>query len=245
MIKGINNKPYLSLDSYIDIEEFKEMHEALCAGLAKSNRVQGSYGNGALKQSQHLDLWEARLRYFSLPESHPIRVNGRAVENNHAHLKFYLKLAYAPNTSVYLRSELKHIRKAFAEDCRWEANAEHFPKLIPLIKKLPFKSLGRIIFFLHEHESEMLIHSDICEEQRYDPHRNEFIWIRSRLDKNFFIYDPESKEKKQVTSYAAFFNEHDFHGGDPTPQMTFSLRIDGFFTEEFREKIGIAHIDHY
>lgn len=248
MIKGIAGNAYLNLDSYLDLEPFKALHESICAGIARSKRIVGSYGDGALKPSGYFDLWDAVETYHSLSVDHPIRLQGKALEQDPGAFKCYLKLvlgAYAPSSSVYLKSYRRYTRKSYAQDCYWEDNAKFFPELINYINTLPFTEYGRVLFFLHEHNSDMLIHSDVREDRRYQPHRSEFLWLRTKLDKDFFIFDPDTNKKYPVESYSAFFNDHDFHGGRPTKMMTFSLRIDGFFTEEFREKIGIGRLSEY
>jgi hypothetical protein len=41
-----------------------------------------------------------------------------------------------------------------------------------------------------------------------------------------------------VTSHSAWFDTvNQFHGSDPVDGLTFSIRVDGRFTDEFRAKI--------
>jgi hypothetical protein len=46
-------------------------------------------------------------------------------------------------------------------------------------------------------------------------------------------------------SHATFFNDQDWHAGGRVNKQTYSLRIDGPFTDEFRERIGIGHLENY
>jgi hypothetical protein len=63
--------------------------------------------------------------------------------------------------------------------------------------------------------------------------------------KTFYVYNEDTKEKHIVDSPAAFFNDLDMHGGEVCQSMTWSLRIDGVFSEEFRKKLEIDNIKIY
>jgi hypothetical protein len=80
---------------------------------------------------------------------------------------------------------------------------------------------------------------------KYFPHRDEFVWINPTGKKKFWLLDPDTNEKTYVKSTAAFFNSLDWHGGDAIPNYTYSLRIDGKFTDQFRQQVGIAHLETY
>jgi hypothetical protein len=65
----------------------------------------------------------------------------------------------------------------------------------------------------------------------------EFIHIKTDLDRPFYLIDPLSKEKTYITTRAAWWNERDWHGGEPILKPTYTFRVDGTFTNEFKEKI--------
>ena len=49
-----------------------------------------------------------------------------------------------------------------------------------------------------------------------------------------------------ITSQSAFFNHSQMHGANYSPPYwQISFNIEGSFTEEFRKKIGIDHIERY
>ena len=71
--------------------------------------------------------------------------------------------------------------------------------------------------------------TDICYE---------FIWFRTRLNKPFYMLNHKTNEKKYVESYTAWFDSvNQFHGVDPVEGFSFSVRVDGRFTDEFRKRI--------
>jgi hypothetical protein len=69
--------------------------------------------------------------------------------------------------------------------------------------------------------------------------------LRPNLDKPFYIQDPEAGTKIAVESRACFFNDLDWHAGGRTNVQSYSMRVDGVFSDVFRESIGIAHLENY
>ena len=57
-----------------------------------------------------------------------------------------------------------------------------------------------------------------------------------------FVYDEITKEKVYLEQGARsyFFNNRDYHGVDPEPNFRYTLRIDGTFTDELQEELGLV-----
>jgi hypothetical protein len=73
------------------------------------------------------------------------------------------------------------------------------------------------------------IETDICHE---------FVWFRTNKRKPFYMLNHKTGEKKYVESYSAWFDTvNQFHGTDTVEGLSFSIRVDGIFTDELREKI--------
>lgn len=111
---------------------------------------------------------------------------------------------------------------------------ENFPFLVDEIKSWGlFEEFGRIVMFRNEHHSFTPIHKDYHLQ-------DEFVWISlSKNDKKFFVYDEKTQEKHFVgNARAVTFNNSDYHGSDPSDRLVVSLRVDGVFTEETRNKIA-------
>ena len=111
--------------------------------------------------------------------------------------------------------------------------------------------IGRVIFFHCDHNGHAFEHRDldakngINDPNQYSNHRNEFIHIRYRTKRGFYIWDPESQNKVYINSNAAFWNDEDWHGGEHSNEVEYGLRIDCKFTLEFRKVLGIDHLDNY
>lgn len=260
MIKGINNLPYIDLEPHIDIEGFSKLHYKICRGLVQSkykkegNMVKPGGCEGAYELT-FKPLYQALEEYHALPEDHEIRVEGRAIGEykNRDEFMLFLKLAlgaYDPYQFIFLKTEVGGWESRFDEKS-WTPDAELFPELKiwldTLVEQKVFKHLGRIIFFKAEHDCLMPLHRDLIlpDEPDYFPHRHEFIHVRPNLDKPFYIWDPDWDRKILTSSRAIWFNDQDWHAGGRTNKQSYSLRIDGPFTDEFRAKLGIDHLDSY
>ncbi|MBD0373503.1 MAG: hypothetical protein ICV60_21900 [Pyrinomonadaceae bacterium] len=118
----------------------------------------------------------------------------------------------------------------------WHAagEAQEFSMLMDFIATLPFKATGRMLIMYDAAPRAVPAHRDhldtnICHE---------FIWFRTNLKKPFYVLNHMTGEKKYVESYSAWFDTvNQFHGSDPCDGLSFSIRVDGHFTDEFRNRI--------
>jgi hypothetical protein len=114
-----------------------------------------------------------------------------------------------------------------------EAVAE-FSLLVDFIRTLPFQATGRMLVIYDDAGQEVPAHRDHLETEVC----HEFIWFRSNLKKPFFMLNHKTNEKKYVESYSAWFDSvNQYHGSDAAEGLSFSIRVDGKFTDEFRARI--------
>jgi hypothetical protein len=249
MIIGINNEPYLDLSSYIDIDGLRAMHKEICLGIAKSKSNTTIYGTGLGDLSHRKSFIDLAKQYANSVDEIDKEISKTLDWNQRAVFFKLYEGMYNASHVVTLRGPPAGKRmenyffKGKASFTEPTPDAQHFLKLLDWIYKLPiFSEIGRIIFFLNEHDCSLQMHMD--SPKRY-PHRDEFVWINPTGKKRFWILDPETKEKTYIESSAAFFNSMDWHGGDAIPTYEYSLRIDGKFTDDFREQLGISHLETY
>lgn len=249
-MKGIKGQPYIDLDQHIDIDGFRALDHKMCYGIAKSYWDQGNYGPGIYDRSAHQDLFWLEADIYNRRHPDWEELSKLQFEDINQRRK-YLKLRYGvynPSHTIYLKkpSGRNYYSIANSSENPWTDNKKHFPELVAWIERLPFESIGRVIFFVHEHDCDLVMHSDLKyskePSEKYkanSPHETEFVWIRPNMGKNFFVYDEERNERMYVKGYSAFFNSYDVHGGDATDTMTYSLRVDGTYTSEFRKQLGL------
>ena len=112
--------------------------------------------------------------------------------------------------------------------------AEEFRSLFRFIETLPFKSLGRVLIIYDHSGLKVPAHRDHLETSLC----HNFIWFRTNERKRFYMYNPQTQEKLYVQSYSAWFDTvNQFHGSDPSSGLTFSIRVDGIFNDEFQKQI--------
>ena len=121
---------------------------------------------------------------------------------------------------------------------RWRTSADLVTKFGPLIEfiaTLPFSATGRMLIIYDDSGAAVPAHRDHTDTSIC----NEFIWMRTNFDKPFYLLNAETTEKKYVDSYTAWFDSvNQFHGCDAADGLTFSIRVDGVFTDEFRKQIS-------
>lgn len=259
MIRGINSQPFINLEPYIDIEGFTNLHYKICKGIVQSEyKKEGNIVMMGGWNNQYDLTWKpicfALDEYYALPEDHEIRKIGREIGelDNRDEFVLFLKLAlgaYDPYQFIFLKTEEGGWESRF-EEKQWTPDIKHFPELREWLEQLVgtvFTHLGRIIIFKAEHDCQMPMHRDLIypNETDYFDHRHEFIHLRPNLDKPFYIWDYETDQKILTDKRAIFFNDQDWHAGGKTNKQSYSIRIDGPFTGEFRKKLGIDHLANY
>jgi hypothetical protein len=118
----------------------------------------------------------------------------------------------------------------------WEPTpqAKDFTLLMDFVATLPFKSTGRILLIFDDAGISVPAHRDhenpeLCHD---------FIWFRTNLKKPFYVLNEKTGQKKYVEGYSAWFDTvNQFHGSDAAEGLTFSFRVDGRFTDDFRRQI--------
>jgi hypothetical protein len=112
--------------------------------------------------------------------------------------------------------------------------AEEFSELMDFIATLPFAATGRMLIIYDDSGRAVPAHRDHDDQELC----HEFIWMRTNLDKPFYMLEPETGEKLYVSSHTAWFDTvNQYHGADATGGLSFSIRVDGRFTDEFRARI--------
>lgn len=264
MIRGIAGKPYINLDPFLDIKGFTDLHPEISKGLALAREFakEGTWTEPGYDQSYGSYIWDWKpvyktfKEYNSLPDDHPIKVNGAEIfPKNFKDYKQlnvftrYLKCVLGANDPYlyyFLWSEgdwdLRTAREKTYE-------SKYFPNVVRWVENLQEQGvidrIGRVLFFLCDHNGKAFEHRDAAKND-YTPHNTEFIHIRYRTKRGFYIWDPESQDKHYINSHASFWNGEDWHGGEHSLEQEYSLRINCNFTKDFREKIGISNLTtHY
>lgn len=269
MIKGINNLPYLDMTPYLDMDQFAKLQPEIIRGfaLARTYAKEGTWMKPGFDQSRGSYTWnwkpiyKAIEEFLALSDNDPIKQGGWDLwcnaKDHHSRNLFtrYVKMAmgaYDPYIYYFLWEEGSWDDRAAPRKLTDEA--EHFPNVVKWVEQLQgtvFEHIGRVIFFHCEADGMPFEHRDldanngVLLDDGYTPHRNEFIHIRPNTKKAFYVWDPDTKNKIYLNTQAAWWNDQDWHGGDQIKEQSYSLRIDGKFTDEFRKQLKIDHLENY
>jgi len=267
MIKGINNQPYVDMTPYINMDEFDQLQPEIIRGFAEAREFAkegtwmkpGFSFNNMSYKLHWKPIYQAMEEFMELPKDDPVYLGGidlfKDFKDYKQRNKFtrYLKMAmgaYDPYIYYFLWEEGSWDDRTAPRKLTEEA--QYFPNVVKWVEDLItlgiFEHIGRVIFFHCEADGIPFEHRDLDAKNGVDvvkPHRNEFIHIRPNTKKAFYLWDPESKNKTYLNTRAAWWNDVDWHGGERIMEQSYSLRIDGKFTEAFRKKLGISHLENY
>jgi len=247
MIRGIGTKPYIDLDPYLDIKGFKNLHPEIAKGYIVNWKP----------------IYSAVEEYLALPETHPIRVTGDPMYftdlkdfRNRNIFTRYLKTVMGANDpyTYYFLWDQGDWNERNAERQKTE-ESKYFPGVVKWVENLQqsgiIDRIGRVIFFHCDHNGRAFEHRDldarngVLGDHQYTPHTNEFIHIRYRTKRGFYIWDPDTENKYYINANAAFWNDQDWHGGEESKEVEYGMRIDCKFSNSFRKKLGIDYLEHY
>lgn len=112
-------------------------------------------------------------------------------------------------------------------------NQKFFPELMRWITESEiFKSTGRIVFFIQLQGQNSPDHTDF-DPQKVPPHLREpsqFLWLTPQQNPKSFRVGGEKMP------WACWFNHFIPHGTEAADRPQWSLRIDGKFTDSFRQR---------
>ena len=157
------------------------------------------------------------------------------------------RLTFTANSPTRTGSRIIYLSKATTPDYEYldlnkpelwaiSETANEFPLLMDFIATLPFKGRARMMIMYDDSGQVVTPHRDHSELEIC----HEFIWFRTNMAKPFYMLDPKTKEKRYVESYSAWFDSvNQFHGADAHPGMSFSIRVDGVFSDELRKLIPV------
>lgn len=119
-------------------------------------------------------------------------------------------------------------------------HADEFALLMDFIGTLPFKATGRMLIIYDDRARDVPAHRDHIETDIC----HEFLWLRTNTKKPFYMLNQKTGERKYVEDHTAWFDSvNQYHGADAAEGLSFSIRVDGKFTDAFRNRIPKPEIN--
>lgn len=248
---GRNQVPMISMDPYINHDHDSQLHIECCKGLAlapdiKMGMVYGSFPPEEVSRLNGQDCWTNVLA--NIKQHDPTGIHQKTIaeiietEGESAGPAIYKYAYFAMGAGIpwFFACYLK--KAGFADKTNdngvWTDNAKYFPNVIKYLETLPFKTIGRVLFFTTYPNCGVATHRDSIVAEHKDHNINFFFdggWRPS------FVWDECNKEKIYLPlgSKSYFFNNRDYHGVDPEPVFRYTLRVDGTFTDELCDQLGL------
>ena len=232
---------FIDLEKHIDLTEWDNLKPEICRGIATAKNlawdgIHFTYG----KIRPHAQgiivnpLWEVVKMWKELPDEDPFKIAGKDL--NHNQLTDYLKNAFGAYDFYKVYPVIEEVN--ILGEC-----SKHFPGLVKGIQNLTtlriIAKLWQVNIISVDAGGIPWEHVDSNTPDEPKDYIREFIHIKTDCDRPFYIIHPETQEKVFMNTRAAFWNESVWHGGLPIQRPTYTLRINGTFTDDFRKKIGI------
>ena len=267
MIRGIGNNPYGDLSKFLDYTEFEALYPEIAAGIAVCKHtiaIEGNYFKYDIHdQSSFKSTSISPLSsYEKLKNDSASLKNDKIktwVENKGKTLKDTNTLtrllkskyrAYDPTWLIHL-TEAPWFEDCIAEDViYWNHQAM---KLFPeTIKWVNDKVSGNIfeegivkmiaIVYLEndgipvEHRDGSHNKDNVSTREECAP-ADQMIHLRNP-QRGFYIFDPDTRAKVFIDTWASVFNTNDWHSTYRSLYPSWSLRIDGQFTQKVKDHLG-------
>jgi hypothetical protein len=253
----IKDKLFIDLDPHVDLKKFDSLKHEICRGMATARdlAIYGLqvYHPGTVNpHAQGIDIKSLHSvvnTWNQLSENDPYKIAGKDLDYNQ--LTTYLKFLYGAYDHYI-------VYKLFDSGNADELTdiGKHFPSLIDYL--ISFRTSG-IFQNLHSAVIMGIDANGIPWEHRdpedpvtgiFDPDNknpsgqiSEFIHIKTDCDRPFYVIHPKTKEKVFINARSAWWDERDWHGGYPIQRPSFTVRVNGRFSDEFREKLNIVGYD--
>ena len=243
---GKNNIPIVNMDKYINHNLDEDLHIECCKGIALSEKYfkMGMFiGDLPPEEEKRLGTksW-SRILKDTKDEKH-LKAIQQLLEKNKTFRSAYLYCYFAMGATIPWFFGLYLMNNKFTQKTKSgiynEEVMQHFPLLREYLKTLPFKVIGRVMFFCTYPGAGVAIHRDWPMEEHSDHNINIFF----NDYRPSFIWNEKKKEKiyleKGAKSY--FFNNRDYHGVDAETTFRYTLRIDGTFTDELCDELNLIN----
>lgn len=249
---GKNHIPILNMDKYINTELNDVLHSECLTGLTLCEDIKMGRFNGAVPPFEIANRgkngWTQLLKDIEKYDTDGIhKKNLKTVIDNSSAGKraqmLYRYMYFAMGAQIpwfftlYLLDN-SFVNKHNASDQYRDYALTYFPNVIEYIKTLPFKNIGRILFFTTYPQAGVVTHRD----GPMKPHKDHNINLFFGQLRTSFVWDDINEEKIYLESNASsyFFNNRDYHGVDKEQGFKYTLRVDGTFTDEMCDELGLV-----
>lgn len=236
-----HNQPFLNFDQHIDVDGLIAMKPFLSAFIARNHHLlkPTKYvgGNFAKNQLGVGDFQQAFLNNPHIVSDQKLRTiltdlvncdqfgNYVVFEEDVVTGIFSIIPRYCKN---YLTKHLFSECVALSEDSQLDFFYQW------LDRQDIFSEYGRVTFFVNYTGSSTPMHTDYPNANQANT--DEFILFGISPSKQLFLFDTQTNQKIYLTGYCNWFNTNNYHGTEPVEKACYSIRVDGIFSDTFRQR---------
>jgi hypothetical protein len=230
----INNKAIVELDQFVDIDSLMAMKPYMDYAVVKSSKSAGPtrYLNSQLLKATYPGVSDVITHSYPYDFIQDLKDN-----DQYASWLSYTEDIVCGQRSVQIVSPEDWYKKHLSKHTTATDNKQYWTAFIMWLEAQDiFAEYGRIVVFLNEPGGTTPIHYDSLDRTRLE----EFVWISLDSRKQMFVYDPETEEKHYVKTCIGTFDTSNYHGADASNFPSWSLRVDGVFSDKFLSKTGLT-----
>jgi len=250
---NIQSKPIVELDEFFNIDDIVKLEGPVAMAISK-NKSRLTVGFSGPNDNNNTKTWldeteyqEVKNSWVQINREIPINLKDSWNSLTSDQQLFYTLLTTKSKSLNYIlslrclsnnhggnsgRFQFKHLSSETMDTpCK-----KDFEFLFDWIKQNDiFDEIGRVQFFINPEGHATPIHRDYPKKSFKD----QYIWMRFNKQKDFFVYDDDTKEKHFVKGYICTFDNYQWHGSEANECAGFSLRVDGLFSQSFLEKTSL------
>ena len=230
----INNKAIVELDQFVDTDSLVAMKPYMDYAVVKSSKLAGPshYSKSQFLESSHLGVSDIMTNSYPYDFIQDLKDNDQYT----SWLAYTEDIVYGQRSVQIVSPENWH-KKHLSNHTTATDNKQYWTAFIEWLEAQDiFAEYGRIVVFLNEPGVTTPMHYDSLDRTRLE----EFIWISLDCRKQMFVYDPETDEKHYIKTCIGTFDTSNYHGADASNFPSWSLRIDGIFSDKFLSKTGLT-----
>lgn len=265
-MKGINGQPIVDMSKFIDFEKFKSLQPDILAGIAESKHL--AFEGIWCKIEPHPNSTNPQ-DWKSIPDGVKEFLNDTTIAKDSKVMQWYNNLddvssrnkftrflkskygVYDPIFTFYLTTDVNYGGDTMPETTA-PCVADYFLPVVEWANSLVgtvFTEITQIMVVYIEQDGKTLEHQDVAPNEDFSIPLNKvhadindtpnFIHMRMDTSRPFYVFDPANKNKYFSNSWACWFNSKDWHSIGRNLSPSYSLRIDGPFTDVVKKELGL------
>jgi hypothetical protein len=222
-MNGINGNKFIEFNIDVDLER---MDDEICLGLSKIDNfkiptVQGKIPT-ELKTHEN-EIYESDILY----DYDGDKTVFKGMDYQQIRKYFFYKQRITIPWYFVVDLKPSNFSNKNKDSDPWNDNSKLFPYTRYCIEQLPFKEIGRVVIYGSWPDAKVPCHRDGFPSKKFAHHIN----FNPGGYRPVYIYDSVNNQKHYLPEDYKFYayNTSDYHGVDPVPTFSYTVRVDGTY----------------